>query len=303
MIGGIIQAARDLIKSEGKAIDKWNERSEEGYEEFDKNYKEASERRDADIAQQRNEGQQASMTEQQPQPEEDITTQESLTVESEDENKEDKEKEGMTLSDEELKDVVSEDSDVDSESVDINDTKKGDGWGTAKKVMSIVQGIRKDIAGVGQALQGKKSEPLGSNTYQAVAPVIEAKYSTKVSNKSGNNVPSDVCLKKFFYNDDDNSFHDSDILDAYKNLQTITFTYKPEATEIDPTQDTETVHVGLKAQDIEAQPELASAVKEDPETGYKMVDTREMTMQNAAAISEISKMLEEIQQKINSLGG
>lgn len=312
MIGGIIQAVRGLIQSEGKAIDKWNERSEEGYEEFDKNYKEASERRDADISQQKNVGKQQYVEEQQPQPVEegsptqesitkDSTTEGSFTIENKDKNEEDKEKEGMTLSDEEIKDVVSEDSDVDSE--DSDGESGGNGFGTAKQVMSIVQGIRKDIAGVGQALQGKKSEPFGSNTYQAVAPVIKAKYSTKVSNKSGDNVPSDVCLKKFFYKDDDNSFHDSDILDAYKNLQTITFTYKPEATEIDPTQDTETVHVGLKAQDIEAQPELASAVKEDPESGYKMVDTREMTMQNAAAISEIAKMLEEIQQKINSLGG
>lgn len=223
------------------------------------------------------------------------------------------------LSDEGLKDI-GEPSETDATLITTGDDGKditgqdpssSSGSGKFNQVMSIIQGVKKDLQNVGKSIESKgksNGQTFGENTFKAVYNVTPKKNVTASRNpdveKTSPNVPSDVCLKQFFYDDDDNrSFFDSDILDAYKNLQAIVFTYKPEAAEIDPTQDTETVHVGLKAQDIEAQPELASAVKEDPKSGYKMVDTREMTMQNAAAISEIAKILDELKTKVEQLGG
>lgn len=306
MIGSIIQVARDLLKSEGKNLEEWQEKADSAGDDLDetqKGMKEKTQEANTQLNQQPNE-----------QPEEDANAEEKVeeTVEEKVEEKpEEEDNKAKLLSDKKLKDIK---SGKNKESAKDNSS----GEETAGKVMGIVQGVRKEIANIGKALNKEDTQPAGSSLYPAIKNAIKTdnKYSSDVTgnvdstNKSTNIASderlkkSDECLKKFFYtNDDDRGFYDSDILDAYKNLQTITFTYKPEAAEIDPTQDTETVHVGLKAQDIEAQPELASAVKEDPESGYKMVDTREMTMQNAAAISEIAKLLDELKDKIKQLGG
>jgi hypothetical protein len=291
MIGSIIQVARDIIKSGGKNIENWKENADtaqdalnETEKQMQQETKEAQNASDNKVEEKVEE--QTESTEQQPESPQENT----------DENKEQKQQ-GLLLSDEKSKNIKTDQEYAED---------------TAGKVFGIVNSVRKEIANIGKAIKGDKdTKTAGSDLSATLKPMIkqEQQYKTDVEalndrmngQTSGNNVPSDVCLKKFFYSDDDNTFHDSDILDAYKQLQAITFTYKPEATELDPTQDTQTVHVGLKAQDIEAQPELASAVKEDPESGYKMVDTREMTMQNAAAISEIAKKLDELTQKINSL--
>lgn len=295
MIGSIIQVARDLIKSQGKNIESWQEEAEEGGELLDKQ----AEKMEKEVKEQQPEQKEQVDTE--AKEEEKVEQSQEQQPEQPQEPQEEEEKEqkqGMLLSDEKAKNLK---------------TDEEYGEETAGKVFGIVNSVRKEIANIGKAIKGDKdTKTAGSDLYGTIKPMIkqENEYKTDIEdlntrmNKNQSNVPSDVCLKQFFYDDDDNrDFYDSDILNAYKNLQTITFTYKPEATKIDPTQDTETVHVGLKAQDIEAQPELASAVKEDPESGYKMVDTREMTMQNAAAISEIAKILDELKTKIEQLGG
>jgi len=294
MIGSIIQVARDLIKSSGKNMENWQEEAStaqdalnETEKQMQQETKEAQNASDNKVEEKVEE--QTESTEQQPESPQENT----------DENKEQKQQ-SLLLSDEKSKNIKTDQEYAED---------------TAGKVFGIVNSVRKEIANIGKAIKGDKdTKTAGSDLYATLKPMIkqEQQYKTDVEalndrmngQTSGSNVPSDVCLKQFFYDDDDNrSFYDSDILDAYKNLQAIVFTYKPEAAEIDPTQDTETVHVGLKAQDIEAQPELASAVKEDPESGYKMVDTREMTMQNAAAISEIAKLLDELKTKVEQLGG
>lgn len=307
MIGSIIQAVKGHFKDTASIADKWTKESMKDKEskDIEKSVDEAQKKVESSAT----ENQDTLNTAQEPS---ETETSEQTTEQATETTETVPEKKGSTsmgfsiLSDEESKDITAGDDgkDITGQSTSSGADSKG---GTAGMVLNIVNSVRKDLQNVGKTISSKGksgSSIFGENTYKAVAPIVKAKYSSNVSNTSApasSNVPSDACLKQFFYDDDDNSFHDSDILDAYKNLQAIEFTYKPEATEIDPTQDTETVHVGLKAQDIEAQPELASAIKEDPESGYKMVDTREMTMQNAAAISEIAKMLEEIQQKLNSL--
>lgn len=323
MIGGIIQAVKGHFKDTASITDKWGK--EAAKDKKSKDIEKSAEKAQEKIENIANKGTEpventtentassdfagnfadTSRTETQPtdqltQQKEDDTKTTTLSI----------------LSDEGLKDITTGD---DGKDITGQDPSSSSGSGKFNQVMSIIQGVKKDLQNVGKSIEskGKSSSTFGENTYKAVEPMVKAKYSSNVAKTSGSNVPSDaqlkfvdgeespnVCLKQFFYDDDDNrSFFDSDILDAYKNLQAIVFTYKPEATELDPTQDTETVHVGLKAQDIEAQPELASAVKEDPESGYKMVDTREMTMQNAAAISEIAKILDELKTKVEQLGG
>ena len=216
---------------------------------------------------------------------------------------------GGIISDENLKDITSDSTNKGESSS--SDSKVGPG-----QIMSIIQSVRKDLQNVGKSIQGKSdgSEPVGSNTFKAAYDVYSKhkdnkphQYVAETPQRDGASavaeVPSDEeikIVKRFFNNDE---FYDSDLLEAYKNLDSIQFTYTEEATELDPTQDTETMHTGLKAQDLQSQPELSAAVKEDPESGYLMVDTRELTMSNAAAISDICKKLEEIEKKINYLGG
>lgn len=299
MIGSIIQAVKGHFKDTASITDKWTKEAEKDKEskDIEKSVEEAQKKVEQDAENSNTQTQEPTETTEQ-------TTEQTETTETNTDDDNNTTSKGFSiLSDESTKDITTGD---DGKDITGQSTSESSGSGTAGKVFGIIQGVKKDIANIGKSLEskGKTTSTFGENTYKAVEPVVKEKYSTKVKETSGSNVPSDVCLKQFFYDDENNrSFYDSDILDAYKNLQAIVFTYKPEAAEIDPTQDTETVHVGLKAQDIEAQPELASAVKEDPESGYKMVDTREMTMQNAAAISEIAKILDELKTKIEQLGG
>lgn len=333
MIGGIIQAVKGHFKDTASITDKWGKEAakDKKSKDIEKSAEKAREKienianKGADQVENKVDTQVENTTEStatQPtnQPTSQPTASSAFADASRTEQKEDDTKTTSLsiLSDEGLKDI-GEPSETDATLITTGDDGKditgqdpssSSGSGKFNQVMSIIQGVKKDLQNVGKSIESKgksNGQTFGENTFKAVYNVtpkknVTASRNPDVTAPTSPNVPSDVCLKQFFYDNDDNrSFFDSDILDAYKNLQAIVFTYKPEAAEIDPTQDTETVHVGLKAQDIEAQPELASAVKEDPESGYKMVDTREMTMQNAAAISEIAKKLEEIQQKLNNM--
>lgn len=346
MIGGIIQAVKGHFKDTASITDKWGK--EAAKDKKSKDIEKSAEKAREKIENIANKG--ADQVEDKVDTQIENTTESTATQPNDQltqqptEQKEDDTKTTSLsiLSDEGLKDIGGpSETDAtlittgdDGKDITGQDPSSSSGSGKFNQVMSIIQGVKKDLQNVGKSIESKgksNGQTFGENTFKAVYNVtpkknVTASRNPDVTAPTSPNVPSDaqlkfvdgeespnVCLKQFFYDNDDNrSFFDSDILDAYKNLQAIVFTYKPEAAEIDPTQDTETVHVGLKAQDIEAQPELASAVKEDPESGYKMVDTREMTMQNAAAISEIAKKLEEIQaslsetelrlqQKLNSL--
>ena len=288
----IAQALSGQMKSGSKYLEKWKESSEAPKEELDKDFEKMQENSSQDGKEDGSQGQYSTevdtVTEtetEQPQKQSDKT----------EEIKTDELEEEAILSDENAKTVTSNES-------------KAKNAQTAMNIFNLTDSIRKDIAAIGDNLKSKGSgKRVGENTFKTVSQIVSSnpKYNTdvkaKVSTNESSNIASDECLKQFFYDDDDRTFHDSDLLNAYKQLDVITFKYKPEATEIDPTQDTETVHTGLKAQDIEAQPELQAAVKEDPETGYKVVDTREMTMQNAAAISELTKQTDEIIKKLEEL--
>ena len=78
---------------------------------------------------------------------------------------------------------------------------------------------------------------------------------------------------------------------AYKGLDDIIYKYNSKGQALG--QD-DKLRAGVTAQSMEGSI-LESAVIEDPNTGYKMVDTRHLALANAAAIKEIFERLERIE--------
>lgn len=92
------------------------------------------------------------------------------------------------------------------------------------------------------------------------------------------------------------------ILEDFAKIAAIDFTYNSNARELygntNGVDDKE--HTGVKAQDLESQESTKSVVEED-ENGYKTVDTQQLTMTNTAAISELSRRVLELEEKIKIL--
>lgn len=78
---------------------------------------------------------------------------------------------------------------------------------------------------------------------------------------------------------------------AYKQLDDIIYKYNSKGQALG--QD-DKLRAGITAQSMEGSI-LESAVIEDPNTGYKMVDTRHLALANAAAIKEIFERLDRIE--------
>jgi hypothetical protein len=101
---------------------------------------------------------------------------------------------------------------------------------------------------------------------------------------------------------DDEWWYDDDLMNAYRNIDAVAFEYNEEGQKLDPTVGNE-LRSGVIAQQVEEQPMLAAAVKTDPETGYKMLDTRQIAASNMAAISEIVKALDKLKEQVQQLQG
>lgn len=165
--------------------------------------------------------------------------------------------------------------------------------------------------GVNSALTKQQNE-LGNalNIVNQANEVDKAKYEGKIKSKTadlgtagtaaagiagliGAAIASDEELKTIYPDMGD------DILDAFRNIRSVEFSYTPEAieeakTEILPGVDTDE-HMGVIAQDVEkAFPETV----EDNGSGHKLVDTKELTMANTAAIAELARQLKEIEEKL-----
>lgn len=110
---------------------------------------------------------------------------------------------------------------------------------------------------------------------------------------------------KSYWADNDDMWGDKSLLDAYKNLSTIIYRYNQRGCELDPTQDKETIHSGVSAQEIEQIPELKSAVVDIPtqDGEVKALDIRELVTSNTAAIAEVARKLEDIDNRIKMLEG
>lgn len=87
--------------------------------------------------------------------------------------------------------------------------------------------------------------------------------------------------------------NDNIILDAYKKLDAIIYKYNELGKQI--TND-DKIHAGIKAQDME-DTILDSNVIDN--NGIKEVDIKSLALSNAAAISELAKKVEEIENKLN----
>lgn len=163
-----------------------------------------------------------------------------------------------------------------------------------------------------QTALGKQQNELSNSLNAAgqAADIDKAKYEGKIKNKSanagligtglgaaatviGSAIASDETLKTIYPDMGD------DILDAFRKIRSIEFNYTPEAqeeakTEMLPGVDNEE-HAGVSAQDVEAV--IPEAVVEN-ENGHKLVDTKEMTMANTAAIAELARKVKELEEKL-----
>lgn len=86
----------------------------------------------------------------------------------------------------------------------------------------------------------------------------------------------------------------ADIIEkAYKGLDDIIYKYNSKGQALG---EDDKLRAGVTAQSMEGSI-LESAVMEDPNTGYKMVDTRHLALANAAAIKEIFERLDKLEGK------
>jgi hypothetical protein len=86
---------------------------------------------------------------------------------------------------------------------------------------------------------------------------------------------------------------DKDAIEVFSKLNSIEFKYNDKAKQIHPNGENnvdDDLHYGLKAQDLEKSP-LTEAVVSEDNSGYKQVNTAELTMVNSAVISDICKRL------------
>lgn len=87
----------------------------------------------------------------------------------------------------------------------------------------------------------------------------------------------------------------ADIIEkAYKGLDDIIYKYNSKGQALG---EDDKLRAGVTAQSMEGSI-LESAVIEDPNTGYKMVDTRHLALANAAAIKEIFEKIDELEKLI-----
>ena len=80
---------------------------------------------------------------------------------------------------------------------------------------------------------------------------------------------------------------------AYKGLDDIIYKYNSKGQALG---EDDQLRAGITAQSMEGSI-LESAVMEDPNTGFKMVDTRHLALANAAAIKEIFMRLDKLEGK------
>ena len=146
---------------------------------------------------------------------------------------------------------------------------------TAKGATSKVQDLVSNIDNKGEGDEGEEEKEKAT---EGVADM---------GNIAGG-IGSDERIKNIFGENED-------IIKTFAKIKAIQFTYNDKAKEIPDGENKgvdDDVHLGIKAQDLEANPLTASAVKEDPSTGYKLVDTKELTAANSAVISELCRRIE-----------
>src|SRR5574344_2716904 len=79
-------------------------------------------------------------------------------------------------------------------------------------------------------------------------------------------------------------------LDCMGKINAYLFKYKPEVRkEMDGSFGVDDKpHIGVMAQELQANPATESTVERDPNDGYLKVNTEQLTMTNTAAIAELT---------------
>lgn len=91
--------------------------------------------------------------------------------------------------------------------------------------------------------------------------------------------------------------NDTSMCDAYAaHIKNYLYTYKDEATNIDPSIDPEEKQIGPMAQDIE---KVNPACIKELEDGTKVVDTSRLALMNAGVIADLSRRVDEIEEALN----
>lgn len=91
--------------------------------------------------------------------------------------------------------------------------------------------------------------------------------------------------------------NDTSMCDAYaQHIKNYLYTYKNDATSIDPSIDPEEKQIGPMAQDIE---KVNPACIKELEDGTKVVDTARLALMNAGVIADLSRRMDEIEEALN----
>lgn len=93
------------------------------------------------------------------------------------------------------------------------------------------------------------------------------------------------------------SSDDDSICNAYADhIKNYLYTYKDDATEIDPSIDPTEEQIGPMAQDIE---KVNPASVKELSDGTKVVDTKKLSLMNAGAIADLARDIKSIKEAIN----
>lgn len=95
----------------------------------------------------------------------------------------------------------------------------------------------------------------------------------------------------------DDNITEEQLIGYAQHLKNFLYTYKDEATDIDPSIDPNEEHIGPMAQDIEKV--APDCVKETPE-GVKTVDGNRLSLVNAGVIGELARRVLELEEKVNA---
>ena len=88
-------------------------------------------------------------------------------------------------------------------------------------------------------------------------------------------------------------------VECFRNIRGYTFEYTPQAQEIGAGDNNQ--HYGVMAQNLEENPLTRQAVNIDRETGFKTVDTRELTTINTAALGSMAREITELKAQVGKL--
>ena len=147
--------------------------------------------------------------------------------------------------------------------------------------------VAQDTSAVSNAA---KSTSNFTDTVKSMLPDLGNKSENEKEEEAKANAASDERLKNIFGDNED-------IISTFAKIKSIQFTYNDKAKEVHPNGENQVdddLHLGVKAQDLEKNPLTASTVSED-NSGYKQVNTEELTMANSAVIAEICRRLEVIE--------